>query len=252
MRVSCKHNHALHYGLNQWLNLVYEDRTMTVKESHSYAASEEMYLKAISELTIEKDYIPITSVAKGLGISTVSASEMIHRLEDRNLLKHTPYKGVYLTEEGQRRANSVIRRHRLWECFLTDKLAIPWDRVHDLACRLEHATDSMVTEALADYLGHPATCPHGNPIPSTEGKMPPPEGIPLVDLAPGEGGVILRIHPVSALLISHLTEKGIWPGKEIEVKEIAPFNGPLTLLLGDEKIVVGQEAAAYILVDLSS
>jgi len=219
-----------------------------MKHLHDFGESEEMYLKTIAELASEQDPIPVTWVAERLGISTVSASEMIHRLENRRLLEHTPYKGVCLTDEGRRRANTIIRRQRLWECFLTDKLAITWDHVHDLACRLEHATDAVVTEALNDYLGQPTTCPHGNPIPSTEGEMPPPEGIPLVDLTPGEGGVILRIHPVSALLIRHLAEKRIEPGKEIEVMEIAPFDGPQSILIGDEMHVLGREVAAHIMI----
>lgn len=219
-----------------------------MKQLHDFGESEEMYLKTIAELASEQDPVPVTYVAKRLGICTVSASEMIHRMESRRLLQHTPYKGVRLTEEGCQRANNIIRRQRLWECFLTDKLAISWDHVHDLSCRLEHATDTVVTEALAEYLDQPTTCPHGNPIPSTSGEMPSPEGIPLVDLAPGEGGVIIRIHPVSALLISHLSSKGIEPGKEIEVKEIAPFDGPQSILIDDEMHVLGREVAAHIII----
>lgn len=219
-----------------------------MKHLHDFGESEEMYLKTIAELASEQDPVPVTWVAKRLGICTVSASEMIHRMEDRRLLEHTPYKGVRLTEEGCQRANNIIRRQRLWECFLTDKLAISWDHVHDLACRLEHATDEVVTEALAEYLDQPTTCPHGNPIPSTSGEMPSPQGIPLVDLASGEGGVIIRIHPVSAVLIRHLSSKGIEPGKEIEVKEIAPFDGPQSILVDDEMHVLGREVAAHIII----
>ena len=223
-----------------------------MKRSHDFGESEEMYLKTIAELASTQDLVPVTSVAERLGISTVSASEMIHRLEDRLLLEHTPYKGVRLTEEGCQRANNIIRRRRLWECFLTDKLAIAWDHVHDLACRLEHATDAVVTEALAEYLDQPTTCPHGNPIPSTSGEMPSPEGLPLIDLEPGEGGTIIRIHPVSALLIKHLSEKGIEPGKEIQVKEIAPFDGPQSILIDDEMHVLGREVAAHIIIQTSA
>jgi len=157
-----------------------------MKRSHGFGESAEMYLKTIAKLADERELVPVTSVANPLGISTVSASEMIHRLQDRELLNHIPYKGVYLTEEGRRRANGVIRRHRLWECFLTDELGITWEMVHEYACRLEHAISDEVTKALADYLENPETCPHGNPIPSADGEMPSLDGIPLSDLEMGD------------------------------------------------------------------
>jgi DtxR family Mn-dependent transcriptional regulator len=207
-----------------------------------------MYLKTIAELAHEREPVPVTSVADRLGISTVSASEMIHRLEDRKFVKHRPYKGVYLTAEGRKEAHAVIRRQRLWECFLTNELGIAWEHVHDFACQLEHATDPVVTEALANFLEHPATCPHGNPIPTAEGEMPALEGVPLVNLKPGEKGVILRIHPVSEELVKYLDERGISPGQEIEVTEIAPFNGPQSIEVGDEVHVLGREVAAHVMV----
>ncbi len=177
---------------------------------------------------------------------------MIHRLEARKFVKHRPYKGVFLTEKGHKQANGVIRRQRLWECFLNFDLGIPWEHVHDYACQLEHATNPVVTEALADFLGHPATCPHGNPIPSAEGKMPALEGVPLVNLKPGETGVILRIHPVSEELVKHLDERGFSPGREIEVVEIAPFNGPQSIEVGDKVHVLGRKVAAHVIVQQTS
>lgn len=217
-------------------------------QKRSFGASVEMYLKTIAELAHEKEPVPVTSVADRLGISAVSASEMIHRLEDRKFVKHQPYKGVSLTDEGRREAYGVIRRQRLWECFLTTELGISWEHVHDFACQLEHATDPIVTEALADFLEHPTICPHGNPIPTADGEMPTLEGVPLVNLMPGEKGVILRIHPVSGELVRHLDERGISPGREIEVTEIAPFNGPQSIEIGDEVHVIGREVAAHVMV----
>lgn len=217
-------------------------------QKRSFGSSAEMYLKTIAELADGREPVPVTSVADRLGISTVSASEMIHRLEERKFVRHRPYKGVYLTEDGRREANGVIRRQRLWECFLNDDLGIPWEHVHDFACQLEHATAPVVTEALADFLGHPATCPHGNPIPTAEGEMPIREGVALDDLKPGERGVILRIHPVTEELVKHLDERGFSPGKEIEVTEIAPFNGPRSIKVGDEVHVLGRQVAAHVMV----
>jgi DtxR family Mn-dependent transcriptional regulator len=208
-----------------------------------------MYLKTIAELTLQQDRVPITGVAEQLGISTVSASEMIHRLAKRGFLIHEPYKGVYLTELGQQEANGVIRRQRLWERFLTDRLGIAWELVHDLACRLEHATDVIVTDALDDFLENPTTCPHGNPIPSASGHMPSGVGTPLSELLVGDKGHVLRIHPVSEEIVRYLHERGVEPGKVVEVREIAPLNGPQTVVIDREDHVLGREIASHVIVE---
>lgn len=222
-----------------------------MKKSHSFNESAEMYLKAIAELADEREPVPVTSIANRLRISTVSASEMIHRLQDRALLNHIPYKGVCLTEEGRRRANGVIRRHRLWECFLTHELEITWEKVHEYACRLEHVTGKEVTEALADYLGNPETCPHGNPIPSADGEMPSLGGIPLSDLEAGETGAILciRLKGDYEMICNYLAERRLKPGSVIEVEEVSPVNGPISIRANEKTHVLRRGIASRILVD---
>jgi DtxR family Mn-dependent transcriptional regulator len=217
-----------------------------------FGESVEMYLKTIARLAGESKPVPVTNVAEQLKISTVSASEMIHRLQDRDLLDHIPYKGVRLTAEGRRQANAVIRRHRLWERFMTDELGLPWELVHEFACRLEHATETEIAEALADYLGQPAICPHGNPIPSPEGEMPIETGVPLTDLGVGESGVIARIHPEAENepLCSYLAECGIKPGVRLEVEEIAPLNGPILVSVKGESHILDRTIAIHILVEV--
>ena len=212
----------------------------------SFNESVEMYLKTVSELAGGGDLAPISALAERLGVSTVSATEMVHRLGEKGLLDHTPYKGVALTEDGRRRAQRVIRRHRLWECFLVDYLCLPWEKVHDYACRLEHATDTAVTEALAAFLNHPQTCPHGNPIPDPDGAVAAHSDVPLSDLQPGDRCTISRIHPESLLLLDYLAGRGILPGQAVEFEEIAPFNGPLMIKIGSEIHALGQEIAAHI------
>jgi DtxR family Mn-dependent transcriptional regulator len=211
-----------------------------------------MYLKTIAELAEIRTPVPVTRISEQLRISTVSASEMVHRLQDQGLLTHTPYKGALLTERGSRRAYSVIRRQRLWECFLFDELRIAWERVHELACNLEHGTDAEVTEALAGYLGHPTTCPHGNPIPSAEGVVPPQKGIPLSDLDAGASGEVLRIQHEEEfeVLCSYLAVRGIKPGLEIAVEEIAPLDGPISIRVGDASHVLGRRMASQIMIEV--
>lgn len=220
-------------------------------KQEAFSESIEMYLKTVSELADGEELVPIAALAERLGVSTVSATEMVHRLKKQDLLDHIPYKGVSLTVQGDRRACRVIRRHRLWERFLVDYLGLPWEKVHDYACRLEHATDTAVTEALAVFLGHPQTCPHGNPIPAPDGEMPAITDVPLNHLKPGDSGVISRIHPESILLLDYLAGRNIQPTQPVEFEEIAPFNGPLMIKIGDDVHALGQEIAAHIFVEVS-
>ncbi|MCP5099844.1 MAG: metal-dependent transcriptional regulator [Chloroflexi bacterium] len=224
----------------------------------SFNESTEMYIKTVRELAAGVEFVPISALAERLGVSTVSATEMIHRLQDAGLIDHTPYKGVTLTETGNKHASLVIRSHRLWERFLVDHLHLPWEQVHDYACQLEHATDTAVTEALSTFLGHPATCPHGNPIPDANGNRPTQTYIPLNDMKPGDKGHIVRIHPESLLLLEYLENRNIKPGQPIELVEIAPFNGPLMMKIGAETHTLGtnihalgQEIAAHIFAEVT-
>jgi len=208
--------------------------------------STEMYLKTVSELATGADPVPISALAERLGVSTVSATEMVHRLGERGLLDHLPYKGVVLTEEGNLRALRVIRRHRLWECFLADHLGMPWQSVHDYSCQLEHATADDVTEALAAFLQQPTTCPHGNPIPTAEGALAASCDAPLSQWSPGDWGCISRIHPESLVLLDYLAARDIKPGAAVLFEEVAPFNGPLSIRIGDQSHALGRDVAAHI------
>ncbi len=212
--------------------------------------SAEMYLKSICELTEGGRRVPISALAGHLGISAISATEMVHRMQTRRLLDHTPYRGVRLTAAGRRRALQVIRRHRLWEQFLAGELGLPWEGVHDLACRLEHAVGQEVTEALARRLGQPEACPHGNPIPGSGGRLAASAGVGLDALAPGEGGVIRHIWPESGLLLEHLATRGLKPGVPVQVEAIDPFDGPRRLRAGTRRVDLGREAAARVFVQM--
>ncbi len=212
--------------------------------------STEMYLKTVSELSADDEHVPISLLARRLGVSTVSATEMVHRLEDQGLVEHTPYKGIFLTADGNRRATEVIRNHQLWECFLADHLQLPWERVHELACRLEHATDHDVTDALADFLDHPTSCPHGNPIPDADGNAEVTGGVALNRVETGQQGILHAIHPESTVLLEYLARHNLKPGRAITVKEIAPFNGPITVLVDGAEQTIGQEAAGHIFIRL--
>lgn len=216
----------------------------------SFNESTEMYLKTIAELAPDASaLVPISTLAERLGVSNVSATEMVHRLEDQKLLVHTPYKGVTLTAEGRHQATLLIRTHHLWEYFLVEELGLPWDLVHEYACRLEHATAPQVTEALAAYLQHPPNCPHGNPIPDSAGQMQIPPHVPLGALKPGQGATVRRIFPESQELLAYLKQCGIQPGRQITFQELAPFNGPLMVRCDGRQQALSREVAQNIFVE---
>ncbi|HET6445625.1 MAG TPA: metal-dependent transcriptional regulator [candidate division Zixibacteria bacterium] len=210
--------------------------------------SVEMYLKTVAELGGEHAPVSIGRVAGRLGISPVSASEMMKRLGDLGYIQHLPYKGVELTGEGRQLANSVIRRQRLWECFLVDQLDIDWAQSYDLACSLEHATAPQVTQALSNYLENPRRCPHGNPIPNETGETENLLSMPLTDLQLNKNCRIEAIVPENSDILSYLAERKLWPGTELTLIAAAPLEGPLTLLVGEDEIVIGLNLAERILV----
>lgn len=214
--------------------------------------SREMYLKTIYELSEDEEPVAVSSVAQRLGLSPVSVGEMVKRLEENGLVAHTPYKGVELTDEGRLRALSVVRRQRLWGRFLADHLEIPWEQVYDFACRLEHATADDVTEALASFLDHPETCPHGNPIPRPDGTVEETPAVPLSDMDIGQEGQIARINRPETTLCDYLAERGILPGVPVRLEDEAPYNGPLTISFNDSQVAIGREIAARILVEVAA
>ncbi len=215
--------------------------------TNGLSESVEMYLKTVFELGASHDYVPISAVAAGLEISPVSATEMVHRLEAEGLFEHVPYRGVRLLPQGDDRAQQVLRRHRLWECFLHDQLGLGWVQVHDLACALEHAVGQAVTEPLADWLGQPVACPHGNPIPYSS-KAASAEAVQLTTLAEGQAAEVVRIRPERTDVLAYLDARGLRPGVGITLKGREALDGTLVLARGDQTIVVGESVAAHVLV----
>lgn len=210
--------------------------------------SVEQYLQTICRLSSEQNPVALSVLADQLGISSVSANEMIKKLVARNLVTYEPYRGVRLTAEGQTQALRVIRRHRLWERFLADVLGLPWERVHEEACQLEHATSSLVEEKLAQFLGEPETCPHGYPVVGAGCGCRDEEGLLLSELEPGQRAVVLRVAEHDADLLRYLAELELRPQALLEVEEVAPFDGPLTVKMGESRRVIGRQVASQITV----
>jgi DtxR family Mn-dependent transcriptional regulator len=214
---------------------------------HPLSESTEMYLKAMAELS-HHDVVATARLAEHLNVTSVSVNEMVRRLTELGLMTHTPYKGVALTEKGREVASNVMRRQRLWECFLYDHLKIEWARLYELACSLEHATAPEVTEALAVFLGNPKTCPRGNPIPAADGSFTPLNGIPLSTVSTGETVHVQAISATATDVLKYLFERNILPGRTLSVIEAAPLHGPLTLHVDGKEIVLGLSLAEFVIV----
>jgi DtxR family Mn-dependent transcriptional regulator len=207
-----------------------------------------MYLKTVAELGDDLDPVSIQLIAERLGVTTVSTSEMVKRLVDQGYLEHERYKGVVLTGEGRTIAYSVMRRQRLWECFLIEHLQLNWAGVYEIACRLEHATSAVLAEALANYLEHPALCPHGNPIPDSDGRMEMPDKVTLNALALGQSARIVSIEPTTTDVYAYLQARSLQPGQVVKLLDIAPLQGPMTLEVYETQIVLGRNLAELLLV----
>ncbi len=212
--------------------------------------STEMYLKAMAEMS-DHDVVSIARLAERLGVTPVSVNEMIKRLGEQGLVSHTPYKGVNLTKKGRDVACNVLRRQRLWECFLYDHLKIEWSMVYEFACSLEHATAPEVTEALAGFLGDPKTCPRGNPIPAADGSFKPLDALPLSEVKLGQSAHVLAVNATATEVLKYLQEKNILPGRDLTVVEVAPMQGPLMLRVAEKDVALGLSMAEFVLVKIT-
>ncbi len=210
--------------------------------------SVEDYLKAIYHLAPGEEPASTNDIAERLGLSPASVSGMIKRLSDGGLLEHLPYRGVVLTESGRRSALRMVRRHRLIEAYLVDRLGYSWDTVHDEAERLEHAVSDLLVERMAAALGDPRFDPHGDPIPAADGSMEESEYTALIEIPAGETVEIRRVDTSQSDRLRYLRDHRLTPGQRVRVTAHHPFRGPVVLRVGDDtEEVVGHELAAQIL-----
>ena len=210
--------------------------------------SVEDYLKVIYHLSSQGGFATTSDIAAMLLVAPPSVSGMIRRLSDSGLIEHVPYRGVQLTNQGRRAALRMIRRHRVLELYLTERLQYDWDGVHDEAERLEHAVSDELIDRMAMALGNPRYDPHGAPIPTAAGEI---EETVLVPLAEAELGVPYELRQVDTedpARLRYLAGQGLVPGRGVTVAARQPFNGPVTLTVvpGGER-VIGRELAQLLL-----
>jgi DtxR family Mn-dependent transcriptional regulator len=212
----------------------------------------ENYAKAIYAIQQRSDTVTTNAIAERMGVTPASASGMVKKLDGLGLVSHEPYKGVELTEAGERVALEVIRHHRLLELYLAESLDVPWDRVHAEAEVLEHVLSEELEELIAAKLGNPTVDPHGDPIPTADLVMEERQTDSLADLAAGARATFVRISDSDPEMLRYLAERGIAPGDDFEVIDKQPFEGPTFARFGDDVHVLGGALARAMRVESTS
>jgi DtxR family transcriptional regulator, Mn-dependent transcriptional regulator len=211
------------------------------------------YAKTIFALeAAAADAVTTTAIAERLGVTAASASGMVRKLCELELVSHEPYKGVRLTRRGEEVALEVIRHHRLLELYLAEDLGVPWDRVHAEAEVLEHVLSEELEDLIAAKLGHPTHDPHGDPIPTRDLVLEETPSLALSSLEPGASGTFVRISDADPAMLRYLAERGIAPGDPFEVIEKQPFGGPLFASFGGAVHVIGGRLADAMRVEIAA
>ena len=199
--------------------------------STSLSPSVEDYLKAVYSLSEGGDAAGTSELARVLQVQPASVSGMIRRLAEDGLLRHEPYRGVRLTEEGSREALKILRRHRIIETFLVQRLGYDWDDVHGEAERLEHAASERLIDRMAEALGHPATDPHGAPIPTRTGQIDPTPTHRLHKAVPGTRILVRSVADEDPLRLRYLKSVGLVPGSVAVVRAGGRGGGPVVVAM---------------------
>ena len=192
--------------------------------------AEENYLKAILSISLNEDgKVSTNAIANEIGTSAASVSDMLKKLQEKELIKYEKYRGVELSSKGTKLATSIIRKHRLWETFLVNKLDFSWGEVHDVAEQLEHIKSTELVDKLDFFLGFPKFDPHGEPIPTKEGKIPTSNTIPLNELKTGTKGNVMGVSMDEKAFLDYLTKLDISIGTKIELLEKISFDQSISI-----------------------
>lgn len=196
--------------------------------------TEENYLKAIFTLS-EKENGPVSTndIAKSLETSASSVTDMYKKLVEKKLILYKKYKPIVLSALGKKIATSLIRKHRLWETFLVEKLGFNWSEVHNIAEQLEHIKSEELIEKLDDFLDNPLFDPHGDPIPDKNGKFPKRKQQLLSNLKKGDAGLLSSVEEDDTSFLEILNKLGIKIGTKIKVEEIVSFDQSIQVILNE-------------------
>lgn len=208
----------------------------------------EDYLKAVYKLQQVEDSVATTSLAEELDRSAASVTNMVKGLAEQGLLEYTPYRGVRLTASGELTALRIIRRHRVLELYLIEKLGFSWDNVHAEAERLEHAASDDLIDRMARTLGEPSIDPHGSPIPTRDGEIAEATWVALATMGDGGEGVVREVSDESGETLRQLAALGLFPGTQIRLVGALP-EGAVQLVVDDREITLEAELARAVFVE---
>jgi len=213
--------------------------------------TEENYLKTIFHLNFNVDEnVSTNAIAEALNTKAASVTDMLKKLADKQLVNYEKYQGVNLTKDGERQAITVIRKHRLWEVFLVDKLDFKWDEVHEIAEELEHIHSEKLINRLDEFLEFPKTDPHGDPIPDKNGLLKSKELIPVSKLKIGDTGIISGVREHSAEFLKYLEKSGLIIGESLTITEVIAFDSSVMILIKDNQRMISREVAKNLLIAL--
>jgi len=213
----------------------------------SLSENAQMYLVSILRLGEARRPVPLSQLASALDVSAVSVNQMCRRLQDEGLVVYVPYEGVSFTEEGEQMASRILRRHRLWEVFLVERLHMGSGAAHEMACRLEHATSGLLAQHLAAYLSHPQVNPDGEPIPDRSGQIVPGPECSLADMRTSHLGRCMRCS-ADQMSCDFLGEQGLSPGSLFRVVATTPSS--LLLELDGSPLALHRNLAAAVSVEI--
>ncbi len=214
------------------------------------SSTEENYLKAIYKIAEkEKKSASTSSISKMLTTTAASVTDMLGKLSTKGWINYEKYKGVTLTSEGAKIATNLIRKHRLWEVFLVDKLRFSWHQVHDIAEELEHIHSKELIARLDAFLDYPKFDPHGDPIPNADGKFTLRTMLPLSEIGIGKEVKLLGVKETSTEFLKHLNLLKIKLGTRIKIIEKIEFDGTLLALIDDKsEVMLSNKVSQFLMV----
>ena len=215
--------------------------------------SEENYLKAIYHLTTVTDTeVSTNAIAEMMETKASSVTDMLKKLAEKDLVNYIKYQGVSLTDKGKLSAKMIVRKHRLWEVFLVDKLNFAWDEVHDIAEQLEHIKSEQLINKLDDFLGNPTEDPHGDPIPDAQGRIAKTDKQLLADLAINQIGICVGVKDSSAEFLKYLDKQEIALGSNIEIIFKESFDLSTKIKVNGKELTISNKIANNLFVKVGS
>ncbi|MBL7814474.1 MAG: metal-dependent transcriptional regulator [Saprospiraceae bacterium] len=215
--------------------------------------AEENYLKAIYKINEREGKSANTNaISAAMNTTAASVTDMLKRLADKDFIHYEKYKGVTLTTEGSRTATALVRKHRIWEVFLCDKLGYSWDECHDLAEQLEHIQSPDLIDRLDTFLGKPKFDPHGDPIPDRDGNYAKRQQVRLDEMLIGDRGVMVGVHEHSSAFLQHLDRVGLVLAVQVEVLEVFDFDKSVKIRLnGLQELLISNKVSENVFIKIA-